>query len=159
MGVTVADLMTREVFTISPDMTLTEMDRQLIARRLSGAPVVEGQTLVGVASRADAIRALLDEQEEAERVSAAYASPFLISLPSLERLAQASRRISEHMTKRRVRDVMTKEPKTVRPTDDVRTAARRMVADRIHRLPVVDDGRLVGIVSALDLARMIAERE
>jgi len=52
-----------------------------------------------------------------------------------------------------VREVMTRSPSTVSPDDDIREAARIMASDQIRRLPVVDHGRLVGIVSLGDLAR------
>jgi CBS domain-containing protein len=158
MSVIVADVMTREVWTLSPEMTLTEMDRLFVERRLSGAPVVEQGRLLGVASRADVIRALLHEQQQAERVSAAYTSPFLLAIPTLERLAKDSRAITERMIKLRVREIMTKDAKTVRPTEDVQRAARLMVAEGFHRLPVVEEGRLVGIITSTDIARLVAER-
>ncbi|MPM17324.1 Hypoxic response protein 1 [bioreactor metagenome] len=52
-----------------------------------------------------------------------------------------------------VREVMTRSPSTVSPDDDIREAARIMASDQIRRLPVVDHGRLVGIVALGDLAR------
>jgi CBS domain-containing protein len=158
MSLTVSEIMTREVYTLSPEMTLTQMDRLLLEHRKSGAPVVEDGKLIGVASRTDVIRALFREQEQAERVSAAYQSPFLVSIPTLERLARDSRTITEHMIKLRVREVMTPNPRTVSPGDTVQHAARLMVSQGFHRLPVVERGRLAGIVSSLDLARLIAER-
>jgi CBS domain-containing protein len=158
MTVTVADVMTREVYTLSPEMTLTQMDRLLVERHMSGAPVVDGGQVVGVASRADVIRALLTEQERAERVCGAYASPFLLGTPTVVRLAKEARSITDHMIHLRVRQIMTKEPKTVRPTEEVGRAARLMVAEGFHRLPVVEEGRLVGILTSFDLARLVAER-
>ena len=50
MGITAADLMTRKVITLIPEMTLNEMDTVLMKRGVSGAPVVEHGRLVGVVS-------------------------------------------------------------------------------------------------------------
>lgn len=50
-------------------------------------------------------------------------------------------------------DIMSRRCATVPPDADVREAARRMAAEQVRRLPVVEDGRLVGILSLGDLAR------
>ena len=52
-----------------------------------------------------------------------------------------------------VRDIMTRECATVSPGDDCREATRLMAAQQVRRLPVVEDGRVVGVVSLGDLAR------
>ena len=52
-----------------------------------------------------------------------------------------------------VRDIMTRSCSTVAPGDDCREATRLMSAQQVRRLPVVEDGRLVGIVSLADLAK------
>ena len=80
MGLTIGDVMTRDVQTLDPEMTLTEMDRVLVSRQLSGAPVVEDGCLVGIVSRADVIRILYDEQVRAQQVSDFYKSPFPIPM-------------------------------------------------------------------------------
>jgi CBS domain-containing protein len=157
MGRTVADVMTREVTTLSPDVTLKEMDRVLLEQRVSGAPVIEGERLVGIVSRSDVIRILYAEQVEAQRVSDFYTSPFPLSIPSLEHLARDSRKIADHMIERRVREIMTPDPMTVEPSADLQEVAKLMSSEHIHRLPVTQDGILVGIVSSLDIVRIVAE--
>ena len=52
-----------------------------------------------------------------------------------------------------VREIMTRYPATLSPGDDCKEAARLMAAKQVRRLPVVDNGRLVGILSLSDLAR------
>lgn len=58
MGILAADLMTRRVIILTPEMTLNEMDSVLVRSGVSGAPVVEHGRLVGVASQADVVRTL-----------------------------------------------------------------------------------------------------
>ena len=158
MALTVGEVMTREVETIEPDRTLTEMDRLLVARGISGVPVVEGDKLVGIVSQTDVIRVLLGEQTKAQEVSGFYSSPFPIPIPALERLAQDSREIADRMTRLRVREVMTPEPQVVAPSEPIERAAQIMADEGYHRLPVVADQRLLGIVTSLDLVRLVAER-
>jgi CBS domain-containing protein len=157
MGRTVADVMTRDVTTLSPDVTLKEMDRILLELHVSGAPVVENGKLVGIVSRSDVIRILYAEQVEAQRVSDFYTSPFPLSIPSLEHLARDSRKIADHMIERRVREIMTENPLTIEPSADLQLVAKLMSSERVHRIPVTDDGKLVGIVSSLDIVRVVGE--
>ncbi len=157
MSTTVGDVMARDVVTLSPDMTLSEMDRVLLEKQVSGAPVVEGKRLVGIVSRADVIRVLYEEQREAQRVSDFYTSPFPIPIPALENLARDSRKIADHMIKLRVHEVMTPNPLTVTPGDRVEWVAKMMNTQRIHRLPVTEDDQLVGIITSLDIVRLVAE--
>ena len=153
----VRDVMTTEVVTVEPKMTLVELDRRLTRAAIGGVPVVEGDKLVGVVSRADALRALLEEQVDASRISAFYASPYPLSLPSLEGLAQESRQLADRMSHIRIEDVMTPDPETARPDEALRSVAQRMRDRSIHRMPVVDGDALVGIVTSLDLVGAIAE--
>ena len=133
------------------------MDRIFVERQVSGAPVVDGERLVGVVSQADVVRLLYDEQKKAQQVSDFYGSPFPIAISALDQLAKDSRKIADHLTKQKVGEVMIPYPLTVRPHDAVESVARLMVSERIHRVLVTEDERLVGIVSSLDIARLVAE--
>ena len=158
MGITAADLMTHKVVTLSPEMTLKQMDAVLLKRGVSGAPVVEMRRLVGVASQVDVMRSLYDDQVAAARISGFQSSPFPIPLPALEAITKDARQIGDHMVHRRVREIMTKDPVVVRPEESIEEVARRMCADQIHRLPVTEfeTGELIGIITSLDLARAIS---
>jgi CBS domain-containing protein len=149
--------MTRQVVTLTPEMTLNEMDTVLVKRGISGAPVVEYGRLVGVASQADVVRTLWEGQHEASKLGAFYASPFPIPITALEYMAKDSQRIGDQLVEHRVKDIMTKDPLVAHPEDPIEEVASRLVADQIHRLPVteVGTGELVGIISSLDLVRAI----
>lgn len=158
MGVPVEQVMTRDVLALAPDMSLKQMDSVLLEHRVSGAPVVDRGRLVGVASRADVIRLIYEDQSEAARVADIYTSPFPIPIAALEVLAKDSKRIMEHMASSRVRDVMTANPLTASPGDDIEKVAQLMATEGVHRVPVVQDDELVGIVSSLDIVRLVGER-
>jgi len=68
-------------------------------------------------------------------------------------LAEIGERTGRRLEELTVADVMAREPVTVGPAD----AARLLVEHRFHRVPVVESGRLVGILTSLALARSIAE--
>ena len=158
MGIVTADLMTTQVITLTPEMTLSEMDTVLVKRGVSGAPVVDRKRLVGVASQADIIRTLWEGQHEASKLPSYYASPFPVPLSALQYLAKDARQIGDTLVEHKVKDVMTTEPLVAHPEDPVEQVADRMIRDQIHRLPVTekDSGDLIGIITTLDLARAIA---
>jgi CBS domain-containing protein len=157
MGISAKDLMTRRVVTLTPDMTLNEMDTVLVRQGVSGAPVVERGRLVGVASQADVVRMLWEGQHEASRRASYYSSPYPIPISALEFIARDARQIGDLLIEHTVRDIMTADPIVAHPDDPIEDVATRLVQDQIHRLPVTEpeSGELVGIISSLDLVRAI----
>lgn len=153
----ICEVMTQDVFTINPNMTLTELDRLLVAAGVSGGPVVEDGVVVGVVSRADVIRVLYEEQKHAANVSGFYSSPYPIPIPALEHLARDSRKIADEMTTLRVDEIMSRNVKSVGPSDDIEVVARMMAENGYHRVPVLEGSSLVGIVTTLDLVRVLGE--
>jgi CBS domain-containing protein len=157
MTITAADLMTREVITLTPEMTLNEMDTILMKRGVSGAPVVENGRLVGVASQADVVRTLWEGQHEAGQLAPFYSSPFPMPITAVAYIAKDAARIGDLLVEHKVRDIMTMDPLVAHPEDPIEDVANRLVRDQIHRLPVTEagTGELVGIISSLDLVRAI----
>lgn len=157
MGITAEDLMTKNVIRLTPDMNLLEMDTVLVKRGVSGAPVVERDRLVGVASQADIIRSLWQEHHEAYQHGSYYSSPFLVPISALEHVARSAPQVGNQLAKLTVRDVMTRDPLIAHPENPIEDIAKRMVRDQIHRLPVVsrETHHLVGIISTLDLVHAI----
>jgi CBS domain-containing protein len=157
MGLTVGSVMTKDVYSVSPEMTILEMDQAFISGQLSGAPVVSNGRLVGVVSRSDVLRALSGELREQRAISEYYREPVSTGLSSLEFLARESERIAERMRSLRVKDVMTQPPRTVGPGDAIESVAQLMTSEGLHRLPVTDGERLVGLVTSLDMTRLVWE--
>jgi CBS domain-containing protein len=157
MSRTVADIMQKKVRTIAPERTLPELERELLRSRVGALPVVERDgALAGIVSRSDVVRQLCVERSLGEAMADAYRDQ------TDERHAEQSRTviagaIGQRMERLRVRDVMTRDVITVGPELPVEKAAQLLCERRIHRLPVVEGGRLVGIVSSLDFTRLVAE--
>lgn len=159
MGITAADMMTTDTVTLTPEMTLSEMDTVLFNRGVSGAPVVERGRLVGVASQADIIRTLWEGQHESGLRAPYYSNPLPVPISALGYVAKDSRQLGDALVEHTVRDVMTPEPLVAHPDEPLKDVADRMVRDQIHRLPVTesDTGKLIGIITTLDLARAVAQ--
>jgi len=150
----VEDLMTKEVITLSPDDSLHEAAKKLRENKISGAPVVDGERVVGILSEADLLKAL---EEEAPEFKTLLPSPLdLLELPFRIKLSldEATKK-AEMIAKLRVRDVMSRNAITISPDADISEAARIMRERNINRLPVVDNGKLVGIITRADLLRAL----
>lgn len=140
------DIMSVNVATVSAASTVAEAARLLLQRHISGAPVVdEAGRLVGIVSEGDFLR-------RPEIAGDARPSWWL----QLFRTETEQARAYMKAHSRRVEDVMTRHVATVREDADIAEIARLMETKRIKRVPVVRDGRIVGIVSRADLLRALA---
>jgi len=117
----VRDIMRSPAFAISADTLLQDAYRTMQERGIRHLPVVEGEKLVGVITDRDL------------------------------RLATSSLALSPFPPGSRVSEVMTLGPLTADASDPVEDAARTMRERKIGCLPILDDGRVIGIVTGLDL--------
>jgi CBS domain-containing protein len=145
-GLTARDVMNAEVLSVSPELTVHELAVFLVEHQISGAPVLDHQGhLVGLVSLTDIAEsdALRDEAPgEARR----------------------GRRRGEDIAGLRVqtadllvKDIMTPAVYSVAPDTPASDMARTMIAGRIHRLLVTEHGRVAGIVTSLDLLRLLVD--
>jgi CBS domain-containing protein len=144
------DVMTRDVITVSPECTLSELCRVLAEDDISGAPVVDHRgDLIGIVSKTDVLRDLLSG-----RLVPGLPRATLNFLGLAEAMSGAAED-SEDETFGQVADFMTDEVETVTPDTPITEAARAMTSNRIHRLIVVDQGKVVGIITSLDLLKQL----
>lgn len=137
----VRDVMTTPVVTVRPDATFADVVDQLLANDISGVPVVDADgQLVGMVTEAD----LVSKEAYGYRRRRALG---LVADCLRGRDPQWVRKAAG----RTATDVMTAAPATASPDDDLAVAARRMLESHHKRLPVIEDGRVVGIVSRQDL--------
>ena len=137
--VKVAEIMSTSVLALRTGATLREAMVSLERRGISGAPVLdEGGSCAGVFSLSNAARA--GDYYGAERPGGG--APLEATGAELDRETVA--------------EWMSRDLKSVRSTTSVEAAARQMSLAGIHRLLVIDEGALVGIVSSLDIVRFVA---
>jgi CBS domain-containing protein len=137
----VRDVMTRKVICITGGQTVLEAVRTMLQNRISGLPVVDTQgNLVGMVTEGDFLRR---GEIGTERRRPKW----------LEFLLGPGRLAGEyvHATGRKVEDVMTGDPVTVAEDDSLETVVELMERKRIKRLPVLRNGKMVGIVSRANL--------
>ncbi|MFN0250899.1 MAG: CBS domain-containing protein [Kofleriaceae bacterium] len=123
--------MTTDVASVTPDTSISTIARLFDERRISAVPVLDpAGAVVGVVSRTDLLRV--------GRIQAgSHRKAHVLTLP--EKTAADLMRES------------TRKPLTTEPTVSLRDAARKICDERVHRLFVVDGGRLVGVISTLDM--------
>jgi CBS domain-containing protein len=136
----VEQIMSREVVTVTPDTPLKDVALLLVRNRISGVPVCdEDGAVLGVVSEGDILWKELGEP-----------APSGGLLGWLLEQADAAGERAEALT---AGEAMTAPALTIRPDATVAEAARSMIDHEVNRLPVVEDGRLVGLVARADLVR------
>ncbi|MBW1991763.1 MAG: CBS domain-containing protein [Deltaproteobacteria bacterium] len=145
------EIMTREVITVSPEASVEDLARLLETHRISGVPVVEENgRLVGVVTQSDLIQRSRD-------LELPPALNILDLHLFLETPSHFKRRL-EKMLGDTVRQVMTPNPLTIPPDMPVKDIAVLMDRRKVHTLPVLEGGKLVGIVGKMDLIRALARQ-
>ena len=148
----VADVMTRDLFTVSPDTPLPEAIQLLAKNRISGLPVIDSEGI---------LRGVLSESDLMWQVTGAPLPAYIMLLDSVIYLENPAR-YNEEVHKalgQTVTEVMSHDkPVTTGPQVSLKEAAQLMHQKKVTRLPVLDDaGTLVGILTQGDIVRALAE--
>jgi CBS domain-containing protein len=139
------DVMTPNVVSVTQDMSVREVARLMVDNRISAVPVVKGGKLVGIVSEGDLFR-------RAELGTERHRSHWLEMFASGTNLAWDY--VKAHG--QTVGDVMSQDVITVTPTTPLGEVANLLESRRIKRAPVVEDGRVIGIVSRANLVQALA---
>lgn len=155
MALRARDIMQPHIVAVPPNMPLSELADLLISRRITGAPVLEAGVLVGVVSRSDFVRCLSLDRSLAGLIAEGLEQD---EFAPAELAPKPTRSVSPaEIAGRFVRDIMVTEPLTVTPDTPITEVAALLVSQHRHRI-VVTEGRTVrGIISTMDLVRLIAE--
>lgn len=156
-SLTAQDIMNREVMTVTNEMTVKELAGFLTDQEISGAPVEdESGALIGVVSVTDIVRAasaggdrlMNGHDREAHFYTRGWEGK--LSADELETLHLQDDEL-------RVREIMTPSVFAVEAEAPINTVAQSMMDSHLHRLLVVREGKVVGIVSTSDLLSLLAE--
>jgi CBS domain-containing protein len=147
----ISDIMDATPITVAPDTPIQDVLAALREHQLPGLPVVDGDgRLVGIVTEADMVL----PDDEGDLHIPHYVNLFggTVFLESLQRFEGRLRKAFAASAA----DMMTRDPDTVDPDTSVREAARLIHETGHNRLPVVEDGRLVGVVTRLDVLGALA---
>ena len=176
---TVREIMRTELVTVVPDMSVHDLARLLADNQISGAPVVDvdGEVL-GVVSMTDVIRLAASEADIHVAPRPLVAGEFSLEAPQEDEYEEEQDVVDyfQHvhappvspeaagvwaagsdLDQYNVREIMTPANFHIHPDSDLRELAAFLLHGRIHRALVMEDDRLVGIVTTVDLIRTMAE--
>jgi CBS domain-containing protein len=147
----VKDIMTKELITVSPDTEIVQATKLLLENRINGIPVTdETGKLVGILCQSD----LIAQQKKLPIPSFFTFLDGLITLTSMKQIEKQVQKIAAIT----VGQAMTPNPVTVRTDTDIEKVAALMVDKNFHTIPVVDQGKLVGIVGKEDILKTLIPR-
>lgn len=145
---TVRQVMTSDPVTVTPETPVGQAAALMLERRINGLPVLDDSgALVGIICQSD----LIAEQKKLPLPSFFTLLDGYIPLTSLKHLEREVERIAAV----NVGQAMTRRPVTVGPETPLSQAAALMVDHNFHTLPVLENGRLVGVVGKEDLLRSL----
>jgi CBS domain-containing protein len=143
----VEEIMTTDVITVSPDTEIAKAAKIMMEKRINGIPVVDSGKLVGILCQSD----LIAQQKKFPIPSLFTFLDGYISLTSRSHLEKEVQKIAAAT----VDQAMTPNPVTVSPRTPIEEVASLMVDRNFHTLPVLVEGKLVGIVGKEDLLKLL----
>lgn len=178
--VSVRNIMTLEVQTVSPDVSLRELAELLSAAHVTGAPVVAGRQLVGVVSGSDLLEFISaspgvpagreqslewgewpgpDAWESGAETPSSYFAGYWEDAGAdvVERIRVTDSPEWNVLEEHTVSEIMTRTLVTLPPDASARKAARLMLEAGIHRILVMEDGELSGVVTTTDLVKAVSQ--
>lgn len=154
----VRDAMNSDVITCKPGDPVSELVEQFRKNHISGMPVVEKDKVVGIVSETDLLK-LFRIPEVSEEMF--LPSPFeVIEMPirSVIRFEEFKKAL-EDMRMKPVKDIMKKKVYSTSPDSSLEDASDTMVRHKVNRLPVIEDGKLVGILARSDIIRGLSKEQ
>jgi CBS domain-containing protein len=146
MASTVGEIMDREPATVTPDTPVEEVIQVMRTQELAGIPVVnEGGRCVGIVTESDLV--LPDDDGDLHL-------PHYVNIFGGTVFLEPIRRFENRLKKAfasNAADMMSTDPQVVEPSTSVEDAARIIHETGHNRLPVVEHGRLVGVVTRVDV--------
>lgn len=143
------EIMAKKVVSVKADLPVENLAGILWSHRINGAPVVDddGQ-LIGVVTESDLV-------DQTKRFHIPTAIAILDSVIFLDRAKQVEQEISK-MTGATVGDICSRKPVTIREDTPLDEIATIMAEKKVHTLPVLKNGALVGVVGKADIIRSLA---
>jgi len=143
---TARDIMTKEVIIVQEDMTIETLGRIFIEKRISGAPVIDNkEKLVGIVTENDLVR----KNSRLHIPTVVRIFDAFVPLGGTDRVEEEIRRMSAST----VSEICTRTVVTVAPDATLQDVSSLMFEKGVHLIPVLDAGRIVGIIGKIDIIR------
>ncbi|MBI5632100.1 MAG: CBS domain-containing protein [Nitrospirae bacterium] len=140
------DVMTRDVITVTEDMSVDELGRLFIEKKISGAPVVDAKgSLIGIVTENDLIR----KNARLHIPTVLRIFDAIIPLGRPDSVEAEIKRISAST----VGEICTKEVLSVSPDASIQDVSSVMFEKAVHLVPVIEAGKIVGIIGKIDIIK------
>jgi len=145
---TAQDIMTRDVITVTPETTVTELALLLASQHISGAPVVDSSgALLGVVTESD----LIDQKKKIHIPTVVTILDSVFYLENPDKMEKEMRKIAGAT----VGDIYSKKPRTVDEDTAIDEIATVMAEKNVHTLPVMRGDSLVGVIGKKDIIKTL----
>ncbi len=146
------DIMTAQVITLTPETSVSDAAAILLGKHINGCPVVNAKgKLIGVLCQAD----LVAQQKKLNLPTVFTLLDGMVPLSSMGDLDHEMEKIAA-LT---VEHAMSSNPETVSPETPLEDIATLMVERGFHTLPVIEGGKLVGVIGMEDVLRTLTSRK
>ena len=151
----VKDVMNSDVVSCKPDDEISSAAQLLKENNISGLPVVDEGNVVGIVTEADILKLL----EVPEHGGLWLPSPFeVIEIPIRELINwEDTKRMLNNVGSKPIKDIMESNVYTISTDNSIEDASSMMIKHKVNRLPVLDSGELVGIITRGDIIRGLAD--
>ncbi len=147
---TAKDVMSKKVIQVKRDLPIKELSKLFIKHNVNGFPVVDdNDKVIGIVTEAD----LIDQNKNLHMPTVISLFDAVIYLESDHKFNKEVKK----MTGTTVDDIYTPKPVIVDPQTSLSECATLMANKNIHTLPVVDKGKLLGVIGKIDLIRGLAQ--
>jgi CBS domain-containing protein len=146
------EIMAKDVITVFPDTEVVQAAKILVEENINGVPVVDEEgKMVGILCQSD----LIAQQKTIPLPSLFTLLDGFIPLTSMKKFEKGIQKIAAI----KVSDAMTADPVTVSPDTGIGEIANLMVDKNFHSIPVVDEGKLVGIIGKEDILKTLIPKD
>jgi CBS domain-containing protein len=152
---TVKEFMNKKVVCLNSDDTIFDAAKILSQLNIAGAPVVEKEKIVGIISISDIIRFIDIKLGKLPQLGTPGLSTLLLVMLKMQKLHSDFKNELKKITATKVKHVMTKNVLSIPPTATVVEVAELMGKHDVNRLPVIDNGKIIGIVARADIIKSL----
>lgn len=150
-----SDIMTKDVICVNPEMKINELDKIFVKHKVTGAPVVdENKNLVGVVSQSNIVNYDLMKGMHAGSISDYYRSTGIEPRQMTDDFMTTD---TLNLIDTEVQDIMASNVITANSDDSIHDLANTMCDNKIHRLVIVKGNKVVGMVSTLDILKVVGK--
>jgi CBS domain-containing protein len=147
---TAGDIMTRQIHSVHEDTEINALAKKFVEYNVNAMPVVDDAgALVGIVTQTD----LVEQDKPLHIPTVISLFDWVIYLESPKNFTEEVRKV----TARKVGEICSRDVVTCTPDDPVSTIASLMVDNKVHLVPVLSEGRMVGVVSRLDIIRSMSD--